>query len=64
MLCALGGDGGGAAGCDMNWNFWGVGSRLQWDITKSFYASVSKSCTTIWRDGLLHGFKPQEEAEG
>jgi Porin subfamily len=25
------------AGCNNNWSFWGVGSRLQWDVTKSFY---------------------------
>jgi hypothetical protein len=29
-----------AAGCDNNWSFWGVGSRLQWDVTKSFYIGV------------------------
>jgi Porin subfamily len=28
------------AGCDNNWALWGVGSRLQWDITKSFYIGV------------------------
>jgi hypothetical protein len=28
------------AGCDNNWNYWAVGSRLQWDVTKSFYLGV------------------------
>jgi hypothetical protein len=28
------------AGCNNNWSFWGVGSRLQWDVTKSFYIGV------------------------
>jgi hypothetical protein len=28
------------AGCSNNWNLWGVSSRLQWDITKSFYLGV------------------------
>ena len=27
-------------GCDNNWNTWWVGSRTQWDITKSFYMGV------------------------
>jgi hypothetical protein len=27
-------------GCNNNWNYWGVGSRLQWDVTKSFYLGV------------------------
>jgi len=27
-------------GCNMNWSTWTVGSRLQWDITKSFYMGV------------------------
>jgi len=50
MLCALEGQGArgsghgsravAAAGCDNNWNFWVVGSRLQWDVTKSFYLGV------------------------
>ena len=29
-----------AAGCNNNWDDWGVGSRLQWDVTKSFYIGV------------------------
>jgi hypothetical protein len=29
-----------APGCNNNWAFWGVGSRLQWDVTKSFYVGV------------------------
>jgi hypothetical protein len=28
------------AGCNNNWSFWAVGSRLQWDVTKSFYLGV------------------------
>jgi Porin subfamily len=28
------------AGCSNNWDYWGVGSRLQWDVTKSFYLGV------------------------
>ena len=49
MLCALEGQGVGGghgsaavarAGCDNDWNYWVVGSRLQWDVTKSFYLGV------------------------
>jgi hypothetical protein len=49
MLCSAIGGGNGAgtgaaavatAGCNNNWSFWGVGSRLQWDVTKSFYVGV------------------------
>jgi hypothetical protein len=28
------------AGCDNNWQTWGVGSRTQWDVTKTFYLGV------------------------
>ncbi len=47
MLCVAEGAGAGAGtsavatpGCDNNWALWGVGSRLQWDVTKSFYVGV------------------------
>ncbi len=47
MLCSGETLGGGVAstafatpGCDNNWSVWGVGSRLQWDVTKSFYLGV------------------------
>jgi Porin subfamily len=35
--------GGGLAalpGCNNNWSVWGVSSRLQWDVTKSFYLGL------------------------
>jgi hypothetical protein len=28
------------AGCNNNWSTWAIGSRLQWDVTKSFYLGV------------------------
>jgi len=28
------------SGCNNNWSVWGVSSRLQWDVTKSFYLGV------------------------
>jgi hypothetical protein len=47
MLCAMEGNGAGigatavaGAGCNNNWSTSFVGSRLQWDVTKSFYLGV------------------------
>jgi hypothetical protein len=47
MLCAMEGNGTGVgaaavagAGCDNNWSTSFVGSRLQWDVTKSFYLGI------------------------
>jgi hypothetical protein len=48
ILCSLeaGGNGAGIGsmavatpGCNNNWSLWGVGSRLQWDVTKNLYVS-------------------------
>jgi hypothetical protein len=68
ILCSLGGNGNGAfgsnavaaSGCNMNWQMYGVSSRLQWDVTKTFYLGVEvlydhmNSATTS--DGLVHSF--------
>jgi hypothetical protein len=49
MLCTAAGFGGAGvngaaatatAGCNNNWNLWYAGSRLQWDVTKTFYLGV------------------------
>ncbi len=47
MLCSAEGDGAGVgtaavanAGCNNDWSYWAAGSRLQWDVTKSFYVGV------------------------
>jgi len=48
MLCAIAGFGNGlfgaaavaSAGCNMNWQAWGIGSRTQWDVTKTLYLGV------------------------
>jgi hypothetical protein len=49
ILCSLEGPTAGAgvgtgaaatAGCNNNWSYWTAGSRLQWDVTKSFYIGV------------------------
>ncbi|HEX4408468.1 MAG TPA: porin [Xanthobacteraceae bacterium] len=29
-----------AAGCNNNWSMYGISSRLQWDVTKTFYVGV------------------------
>jgi len=47
MLCALEGGAvsigsaqGATAGCNNNWSTWAIGSRLQWDVTKTFYLGL------------------------
>jgi len=49
MLCSAEGGGNGAgvgsaavatAGCNNSWSTWGIGSRTQWDVTKTFYLGV------------------------
>jgi len=50
MLCSAAGSGATGQGsgaalsagslCNNNWSMWGVGSRLQYDVTKSFYIGV------------------------
>jgi Porin subfamily len=70
MLCAASGSpangvgvGSGAAaiaGCNNNWSTWAVGTRTQWNVSKTFYMGVDvlyddlKSATTA--DGLPHGY--------
>ena len=34
-------------GCNNNWSTWGVGSRLQYDVTKSFYVGVDVLYTQL-----------------
>jgi hypothetical protein len=69
MLCAasstFNGSGGGSgavatAGCNNNWSTWAVGTRTQWNVTKTFYMGVDvlyddlKSASTA--DGIPHGY--------
>jgi len=37
----------GVAGCNNNWAMWAAGSRLQWDVTKSFYLGVEALYTQL-----------------
>jgi hypothetical protein len=74
MLCALEGQGargsghGGAAvaaaGCNNNWNYWAVGSRLQWDVTKSFYLGVEALYITQDSASSATGLVPTVAAIG
>jgi hypothetical protein len=68
MLClgeGLGAVGGGAGafavaapGCNNNWSVWGAGSRLQWDVTKSFYLGVEALYEHIQSATTPTGFLP------
>jgi hypothetical protein len=49
ILCSLEGGGNGTGvgtaattttGCNNSWSYWTAGTRLQWDVTKSFYVGV------------------------
>jgi hypothetical protein len=40
QLCTAEGAGLPGAGCNNNWSTWGIGSRTQWDVTKTFYLGV------------------------
>jgi len=48
-----------AAGCDNNWNWWWVGTRTQWNVTKDFYMGLDIAYTKIQSaqssDGLFFG---------
>ena len=54
-------------GCNNNWSVWGVSSRLQWDVTKSFYLGVevmynhinsASSATGVVPGSISAGFYP------
>jgi hypothetical protein len=73
VLCAAAGDGVGtgalaiaAPGCNNNWSFWGIDTRLQYDVTKTFYVAVEAQYTYLdsatTSDGFLHGFAPPATA--
>ncbi len=68
ILCVAAGDGNGKGGtealanpgCNNDWSIWSVGSRLQYDVTKSFYLGVEALYSRMnggsTSDGLLHGY--------
>ena len=51
-----------AAGCSNDWNWWWVGSRTQWNVTKDFYMGLDVAYTKISSakssDGLFFGPSP------
>jgi hypothetical protein len=64
MLCSSAGGGNGAgtgsaavatAGCNNNWSQWGVGSRTQWDVTKTFYLGVEVLYSTLHSAQTFNG---------
>jgi len=67
ILCSAIGGGNGAGsgsaavaapGCNNNWQFWGVGSRLQWDVTKSFYIGVEAIYQQLVSATTFNGLVP------
>ena len=55
ILCTLQGFGAGgfgsravaAAGCENDWNWWWVGTRTQWNVTKDFYLGLDVAYTRL-----------------
>ena len=74
ILCAAEGGGNGTvtvaggftatAGCNNNWSSWGVGSRLQWDVTKSFYLGVEGIYTHLNSASLVGNVMTTAVANG
>jgi hypothetical protein len=64
MLCSIEGGGNGnggvgtgvsaTAGCNNNWSYWTAGTRLRWDVTKSFYIGVEALYIKYRRGSPLH----------
>ncbi len=53
-----------APGCANNWSSWGIGSRLQWDVTKSFYLGVEGLYTHLNSAGLVGNVMTAAVANG
>ena len=73
ILCSAEGGGNGAglgtaatatAGCNNNWSFWTAGSRLQWDVTKSFYIGVEALYIKYNSAQTFNGLIPTSVAVG
>jgi Porin subfamily len=67
ILCSDQGGGNGAGagsaavatgGCNNNWSNWGVGSRTQWDVTKTFYLGVEVLYSTLQSAQTFNGAIP------
>ncbi len=46
------------SGCNNNWNVWGGGSRVQWDITKSLYIGVEVVYANLHSATSSNGYLP------
>jgi hypothetical protein len=73
MLCSLEGGGNGAgggttavatAGCNNSWSTWGIGSRTQWDVTKTFYLGVEVLYQDLHSAQSFNNLVPGGEAIG
>jgi hypothetical protein len=73
MLCSLeaGGNGAGIGsvavatpGCNNNWSMWGVGSRTQWDVTKTFYLGVEVLYSDLRSANSFNGTIPTNNTFG
>jgi hypothetical protein len=74
MLCTVEGGGNGAGGvgsgavatpgCSNNWSTWGVGTRLQWDVTKTFYLGVEVLYDVLKSGTTFNGALPSSVAVG
>ncbi len=49
----------GAPGCDNDWSYWAAGSRLQWDVTKSFYIGVEALYSQLVSASTVTGLVPK-----
>jgi Porin subfamily len=45
-------------GCDNDWSYWAVSSRLQWNVTKSFYIGVEALYSKLASASSATGFVP------
>ena len=69
ILCTAEGGGNGlldvaAAGCNNNWSYWTTGSRLQWDVTKSFYIGVEAMYLHLDTASFVGGIIPGKAGLG
>ena len=46
------------AGCSNDWNWWWIGSRTQWNVTKDFYLGLDVAYTRISGLSTPTGFYP------
>jgi hypothetical protein len=52
------------AGCNNDWSVWGASSRLQWDVTKTFYLGVEVMYTHMQSASFAGGLIPGSSSTG